>query len=404
MLGLGETGVSMVRYLSAQGARLRVADSRSNPPGLEEIASLVAKEQIHCGEYTDELFAGIDLIAISPGVALSEPCIASAIARGIPVAGDIELFAQHLATINDQQSVAGATALSLGGGGGKREKQPLILAITGSNGKTTVTCMAEQMCRAAGKDVVAAGNISPAVLDVWLQRGKKQPEVWVLELSSFQLETTSHLKADAAVVLNISEDHLDRYAGMDEYAAAKARIYNGSSVQVHNRGDVRCMALADKAQELAAVLYRGHLLGQPLESERRIGRTVPGRARRTRGTGRDRTPRRQTAARSVALAGVEAASGLREPVGRALLRPFLPTPRRESAEALEARAELAERELRLAFDERPDRFRGILTLPRQDQMLRLHGQRLRRPCVAPRFRLRFISRNAVAGPFAICAA
>lgn len=212
----------MVRWLSAQGARLRVADSRGAPPGLDEIAKLVACEQVFSGPYTDALFDGIDLIAISPGVPLADPHVARAVARGIPVVGDIELFAQQLAT---------------------RHPLPAVIAITGSNGKTTVTTLVEHMCRAAGKDAVAAGNISPAVLDVVMQRGENQPEIWVLELSSFQLETTTSLKPDAATVLNISEDHLDRYEGMQGYAAAKQRIFNGCRIQVLNRDDARSMAM-----------------------------------------------------------------------------------------------------------------------------------------------------------------
>src|SRR5487761_2081499 len=206
ILGLGETGLSMVRWLACKGADLRVADSRAEPPGLDEVATLVADEQIFCGPFDDSLLLGIDMIAISPGIPLSEPLVCAALARGIPVAGDIELFAQQLAT---------------------RNIQPAVLAITGSNGKTTVTSLVAHLCRAAGVDAVAAGNISPAVLDVVMQRGEKQPEVWVLELSSFQLDTTVNLKADAAAVLNISEDHLDRHAGMEGYAAAKKRIFAG---------------------------------------------------------------------------------------------------------------------------------------------------------------------------------
>ncbi|HEX7455109.1 MAG TPA: UDP-N-acetylmuramoyl-L-alanine--D-glutamate ligase [Gallionella sp.] len=230
VLGLGETGLSMVRWLSAQGARLRVADSRATPPGLDEVAKLVAAEQIFCGALSEALFAGIDLVAISPGVPLSEPEVARAVARGIPVVGDIELFAQQL---NPQSSIL----------------NPRVIAITGSNGKTTVTSLVEHLCRAAGRDAVAAGNISPAVLDVVMQRGDKQPEVWVLELSSFQLETTTNLNADAATVLNISEDHLDRYAGMDDYAAAKERVFQGCGVQVLNRDDVRSIGMKRAAND-----------------------------------------------------------------------------------------------------------------------------------------------------------
>ncbi|MBI5430238.1 MAG: UDP-N-acetylmuramoyl-L-alanine--D-glutamate ligase [Nitrosomonadales bacterium] len=222
VLGLGETGLSMLRYLKTQGARVSVADSRMDPPGLDEAGKLVIEPNIYCGPFDDEPFIGTDLIAISPGVPLRDPVVARAVACGIPVAGDIELFAWAL----------------------PQQDRPRVLAITGSNGKTTVTSMVEHLCKAAGKDAVAAGNISPAVLDVLADRGDKQPDVWVLELSSFQLETTSTLNADAAAVLNVSEDHLDRYAGMDEYAAAKERIFNGAAVQVLNRDDARSMAMA----------------------------------------------------------------------------------------------------------------------------------------------------------------
>jgi len=209
VLGLGETGLSMLHWLSAQGARLRAADSRSEPPGLAEAGQFVPSGQIFCGAFGDALLDGIELIAISPGIPLAAPLVQRAAERGIPVVGDIELFAQQLTTYDLRLTTK-------------------VIAITGSNGKTTVTSMVEHLCRAAGKDAVAAGNISPAVLDMVLARGANQPEVWVLELSSFQLETTATLNADAATVLNVSEDHLDRYAGINEYAAAKARIFIGS--------------------------------------------------------------------------------------------------------------------------------------------------------------------------------
>lgn len=223
VLGLGETGLSLLRWLHTQGANLRVADSRSQPPGLSEVRRYVAEDEIFCGAFSDTLFDGVDLIAISPGVALREPAVARAVARGIPVVGDIELFAQNLPI----------------------ENRPAILAITGANGKTTVTSMVAHLCQAAGKDAVAAGNISPAVLDVVLQRGSQQPAVWVLELSSFQLETTFNLGANAATVLNISEDHMDRYNGLDDYAAAKAQIFAGCGVQVLNRDDPRSIGMAN---------------------------------------------------------------------------------------------------------------------------------------------------------------
>ncbi len=221
VLGLGETGLSLVRWLSAQGAHLRVADTRSKPPGLDQVLRLVAATSVHCGAFNDSLLQGIEFIAISPGVPMYEPLVQHALKRGIPVAGDIELFAQALPEI----------------------RRPKIIAITGANGKTTVTSMVGAMCRAAGLDTEVAGNISPAVLDVWLRRQGRQPQVWVLELSSFQLETTHSLRPDAATVLNVTEDHLDRYPDMDAYAAAKERIFIDCGVRVLNRDDARSNAM-----------------------------------------------------------------------------------------------------------------------------------------------------------------
>ena len=223
VLGLGETGLSLARWLAAQGARVRVADSRAEPPGITALRSELPQAKVYCGAFCDELLQGVDRIVISPGVPLSDPFVAQAVARRIPVVGDIELFAQQLET---------------------RNPKPKIIAITGANGKTTVTSMVGAMCRMAGLDTAVAGNISPAVLDVVLERKGRQPDVWVLELSSFQLESTATLNADAATVLNISEDHLDRYAGMREYTAAKARIFQGNGIQVLNRDDARSMSMA----------------------------------------------------------------------------------------------------------------------------------------------------------------
>jgi len=224
----------MLRYLSAQGARLRAADSRTAPASLAEAAKFVQPAQIFCGAFSDALFDGIDCIAISPGVPLADSVVAKAIARGIAVVGDIELFARELATNNYPLTTK-------------------ILSITGSNGKTTVTSMVTHLCQVAGLDAVAAGNISPAVLDVMMQRGAAQPDVWVLELSSFQLETTTSLHTAAATVLNLSEDHLDRYDGMKGYIAAKARVLQGCQVQVLNRDDAATLQLAQ--QDAATVTF-----------------------------------------------------------------------------------------------------------------------------------------------------
>jgi UDP-N-acetylmuramoylalanine--D-glutamate ligase len=224
VLGLGETGLSLVRWMLVHGAKVRVADSRNAPPALTTLQTSLPQVEARCGIFRSELLDGIELVAISPGIALSEPFVQKAVARDIPVVGDIELFARSL----------------------PQENPPQVIAITGANGKTTVTSMVGAMCRAAGLDTEVAGNISPAVLDVLIQRKGKHPDVWVLELSSFQLETTYSLSANAATVLNISEDHLDRYANMAAYIAAKARIFRSdgrSSVQVLNRDDPESMAM-----------------------------------------------------------------------------------------------------------------------------------------------------------------
>jgi UDP-N-acetylmuramoylalanine--D-glutamate ligase len=231
VLGLGASGMSMVRWLSARGARVRVADSRDTPPFAERLRAEHPEIQIHAGPFRPESFADADLIAISPGVALAEPRVGEAQARGIEVVGDIELFARA------------------------RDEWPgaRVVAITGSNGKSTVTEMVGAMIRAAKIRALVAGNIGLPVLDAMteVEAGtRRRPDIVVLELSSFQLETTSSLNADAAAVLNVSEDHLDRYRNMDEYAAAKARIFRGSGIQVLNREDPRARGMALEGRKM----------------------------------------------------------------------------------------------------------------------------------------------------------
>ena len=213
----------MAAWLVRSGASVRVADTRDSPPRLAALRRSLPGVSATCGPFRDETFAGVDVIAISPGVPLAEPQVRRAIAAGARVLGDVELFAQAVI------------------GKGAR-----IIAVTGTNGKTTVTSLAGSMARAAGSDCEVAGNIGPAVLDALTRRedSGKTPELWVLELSSFQLETTTSLAPDAATVLNISEDHLDRYRGLDQYAAAKARIFAGGGVQVLNRDDPRSLTMA----------------------------------------------------------------------------------------------------------------------------------------------------------------
>ncbi|SFE63034.1 UDP-N-acetylmuramoyl-L-alanine--D-glutamate ligase [Nitrosomonas sp. Nm166] len=235
VLGMGETGLSMMKWLSRQGAEVRVADSRTEPPGWKEIANAFPQLKVHIGKFEARIFDDIEMIAISPGVPLADPCVQQAIQRGIPVVGDMVLFAWAL----EQSNLP----------------RPKIVAITGSNGKTTVTAMVGAMLKKADWNVEVAGNIGPAVLNALMQRmdAGNLPQAWILEISSFQLETTHNLNADVATVLNLSEDHLDRYANMKDYTTAKARVFlheKNEGIQVLNRNDplVRAVALSSRKQ------------------------------------------------------------------------------------------------------------------------------------------------------------
>lgn len=235
VLGLGDSGLSMTRWLAHRGAVLRLADSRPAPPRAAEIAREFPHLPCHLGPFTPALFADVDLIAISPGVPLSTPALAEAIGRGLPVVGDVELFARYLPRAGTR-----------------------IVAITGSNGKSTVTSLVGAIGQAAGWDTVVAGNIGLPVLSVLLdiETGHRPlPALFALELSSFQLETTASLSADASVVLNLSQDHLDRYADMAAYAAAKARIYEGARFQLVNRDDPWVRAMVRPGKGAAPVSF-----------------------------------------------------------------------------------------------------------------------------------------------------
>jgi UDP-N-acetylmuramoylalanine--D-glutamate ligase len=230
VLGLGDTGLSCARWLAARGARVSVADTRAAPPHAARLAEWLPEVPLYTGPFDDAGLQSAEMLVVSPGLPLTEPAVARAIAAGIEVVGDVELFARAIRALN-----------------AKREHPMRVLAITGSNGKSTVTAMCGDMCRMAGLVTCVAGNIGLPVLDALSeieQGGEPAPQAWVLELSSFQLETTSSLNADAATVLNLSEDHMDRYPDMDAYAAAKARIFSGDGVQVLNRDDPRSLAMA----------------------------------------------------------------------------------------------------------------------------------------------------------------
>ncbi len=217
VLGLGETGLSALRWLKTQGADLSVADTRATPPGMATLHSELPEVHVHTGPFSAELFKPMDLAVISPGVALSEPEIQVAMQNGLRVVGDVELFALY------------------------RSADAKVIAITGANGKTTVTSLVGAICQAAGLKTIVAGNIGLPVLD---SLAMATPDVYVLELSSFQLETTHSLQVDAATMLNLSEDHMDRYDSLQDYAIAKAHIFYHARLQVLNLDDAWSMLLA----------------------------------------------------------------------------------------------------------------------------------------------------------------
>ncbi|WP_296946240.1 UDP-N-acetylmuramoyl-L-alanine--D-glutamate ligase [uncultured Massilia sp.] len=235
VLGLGESGLAMAQWLARRGARVRVADTRAEPARLPALRAAVPDAQFVAGAFDAALLEdaeGIDFVAVSPGLAPQRELAAiapAAAARGIPLWGEIELFAQALAALKQERGYA-----------------PKVIAITGTNGKTTVTSITGLLCRRAGLTTQVAGNISPAALDVLREVLDKDalPQAWVLELSSFQLHTTSSLDADAATVLNLTQDHLDWHGSMAAYAADKARIFGPRTVRVLNRDDDLVMGMA----------------------------------------------------------------------------------------------------------------------------------------------------------------
>jgi UDP-N-acetylmuramoylalanine--D-glutamate ligase len=242
VLGLGESGLAMAQWLARCGAALRVADTREEPQRLSALRDAVPNAEFIGGSFAAGLLDGVDFVAVSPGLAPARELasiVPVAQEKNIPLWGEIELFAQALAALRAERGYA-----------------PKVIAITGTNGKTTVTSLTGLLCRRAGLTVQVAGNISPAALDVLrvaLDDGEL-PQAWVLELSSFQLHTTCSLQADAATVLNLTQDHLDWHGDMDAYAADKARIFGAHTVRVLNRDDARAMQMASP---LASVITFG---------------------------------------------------------------------------------------------------------------------------------------------------
>jgi UDP-N-acetylmuramoylalanine--D-glutamate ligase len=208
VVGLGKTGVSTIRYLHNHGIAVAATDSRAAPPGMRELGDLSDTLDLRLGGFDLSLLEAASQVVMSPGVSLEEPIARAARARGIEVLGDIELFA--------------------------RAVRAPVIGITGTNGKSTVTSLVAAMAAAAGRRVLAGGNLGEPALDLL---ARPVPDVYVLELSSFQLETTWSLAPLAAAVLNVTADHMDRYATVEDYARAKARILAHAATVVLNADD-----------------------------------------------------------------------------------------------------------------------------------------------------------------------
>ena len=261
VLGLGESGLAMTRWCAANGATVRVWDSRDPAPHASAVAELAPAVTLLHGELTDAAFDGVQLVLKSPGLSPRDPRIAATLQRavqaGVAVQGELDLFARGLADLKVERGYA-----------------PKVIAITGTNGKTTTTAMAALLIERTGKRVAAAGNIGPTMLqtlaDGLVAEGDGLPDVWVLELSSFQLDGVSHFEPDAAVVLNLSEDHLDWHGDMAAYVAAKARIYGQNAVMVVNRDDAAVERMVP-----AAVPGKGRFAKPVLRSVVRFGLDAP---------------------------------------------------------------------------------------------------------------------------------
>ena len=232
VLGLGASGLAMARWCARAGAQVTVADTRSAPPQLALLQAELPSVRFIAGPLSAELVAGQDVTSVyrSPGLAPQEiaPVVDAARAIGLPVGGELDLFAKALAALAQQHGYA-----------------PKVLAITGTNGKTTVTALTGHLLEHAGWSVAVAGNIGPSLLDTLAHHldAENLPQAWVLELSSFQLEGVQDFAPSAAVVLNITQDHLDWHGSMAAYAAAKARVFGAQGCMVLNRQDEAVMAM-----------------------------------------------------------------------------------------------------------------------------------------------------------------
>ena len=231
VLGLGASGYAMARWAARNGARVKVADTRAEPPQLAALREQLPAATFVSGEFGATLLdGGVQAVFRSPGLSPQQvvPVFSAAKERGIRTSGELGLFADALADLKTGKGYA-----------------PAVLAITGTNGKTTVTALTGQLVERAGKRTAVAGNIGPSLLETLSAKldADELPEVWVIELSSFQLEGAENFEPTAAAVLNVTQDHLDWHGTMDAYAVAKARIFGASSLMVLNREDPLVMKM-----------------------------------------------------------------------------------------------------------------------------------------------------------------
>ncbi|HEX2546625.1 MAG TPA: UDP-N-acetylmuramoyl-L-alanine--D-glutamate ligase [Ramlibacter sp.] len=242
VLGCGTSGLAMARWCAQQGARVTVADTRENPPQLAQLREDVPNARFVAGAFDAGLLGEHQLVLRSPGLAPAQIAGVEQAARerGVPVRAELDLFGDALAMLREANGY-----------------HPAILAITGTNGKTTVTKLTGQLVERSGKTVAVAGNIGPSLLDTL--RAKRDanalPQVWVLELSSFQLDGVTGFDPTAATVLNISQDHLDWHGTMEAYAGAKARIFGQTAMMVLNREDPVVMKMLPEPVRLKGGKY-----------------------------------------------------------------------------------------------------------------------------------------------------
>ncbi len=224
VLGLGDSGLAMARWCARGGALVTVWDSREHPPGADALAAEVPGVTRIGGELGIDRLSGQQLVLKSPGLAPRDARVALLLQEardaGIAIMGELDLFVRALADLKATQPYA-----------------PQVLAITGTNGKTTTTAMTALLVERTGRTVATAGNIGPTLLDTLTARLNDLPQVWVLELSSFQLDNVRGFEPTAATVLNVTQDHLDWHGSMDSYAAAKTRVFGAATVMVINRDD-----------------------------------------------------------------------------------------------------------------------------------------------------------------------